>query len=269
MKKLIVIAFFSILALSSNAEVYRVGVVPQFEAQRISLIWQPILNLLNAETGHEFRLEQSDSIPEFEKAFLRGDFDIAYMNPWHAVMAYESQQYRPILRDQSRKLRGILVVKKDGPIRSLEQLNGKSIAFPAPNALGASLLMRAELTREHGVNFTPRYVGTHSSAYLNVALGSAAAGGGVMRTLDEQSLALRNRLRILYQTQPVNPHPLVVHPRVPEELVNSLLRVFLTGSAAEKLATLLEQVPIRDAVESSIDDYLRLQDLGLRDFYVN
>lgn len=269
MKKLIAIALFSVLALNSNAEVYRVGVVPQFEAQRISRIWQPILNRLNAETGHEFRLEQSESIPEFEKAFLRGDFDIAYMNPWHAVMAYEAQQYRPILRDQSRKLRGILVVKKNGPIKSLEQLNGKNIAFPAPNALGASLLMRAELTREHGITFTPRYVGTHSSAYLNVALGSAAAGGGVMRTLAEQSPALRDKLRVLYQTQPVNPHPLVVHPRVPEELVHSLLGVFLTGSAAEELAVLLAEVPIRDAAQSSIDDYLRLQDLGLSDFYVN
>jgi phosphonate transport system substrate-binding protein len=268
MKKLIAVAFLSVLALSSHAEIYRVGVVPQFEAQRISRIWQPILNLLSKETGHEFKLEQSESIPEFEKAFLRGDFDIAYMNPWHAVMAYDAHGYRPILRDQSRKLRGILVVKKEGAITSLEQLNGKSIAFPAPNALGASLLMRAELSREHGIDFIPRYVGTHSSTYLNVALGSAAAGGGVKRTLGEQSPALRDKLRVLYQTEPVNPHPLVVHPRVPEELVSRLLALFLSGTEAEKLATLLQDIPIRDAVESSIEDYLRLQDLGLSDFYV-
>ena len=68
--------------------------------------------------------------------------------------------------------------KKGGNIEHLQQLEGKDIAFPAPNALGASLIIRADLVQLHRVSFTPKYVQTHSSVYLNVALGRMAAGGG-------------------------------------------------------------------------------------------
>lgn len=267
MTKLGFVLGLMLVSISVSAKVYRIGVVPQFEAQRIQGIWRPILARLGEETGDEYRLEQAESIPAFEQAFLRGDYDFAYMNPWHAVMAYQGQQYRPILRGADRKLKGILVVKKGGPIQRLDQLKGQVIAFPAPNALGASLLMRAELSKRHGIDFTPRYVGTHSSAYLNVALDKTAAGGGVRRTLGEQTPALQDKLHVLYQTRGVNPHPIVVHPRVEGESVVAFIEAAIAVSATSQGSALFSEIPMTRLMQTNIDDYLMLKAWGLDEFY--
>ena len=266
--KIILFTCLLLQCLLASAAEYRVGIVPQFETQRLNRVWQPILDELGERTGDSFVLVGSKSIPEFEKAFQRGDYDIAYMNPWHAVMAYESQKYLPVVKDGDRKLKGILVVHKDSGITDVKQLDGAEIAFPAPNALGASLLMRADLKQIHGIDIVPKYVDTHSSVYLNVALESTKAGGGVKRTLKEQSAALQDMLTVLYETRAVNPHPIVVHPRVPDLVSQRLSSALLAMASEEDSRKLLAEIPMAHPVVSRIDEYLPLKEWGLHEFYV-
>lgn len=84
----------------------------------------------------------------------------------------------PLLIDGRSKLTGLLVVRSDSPIRSIQDLNDKKVAFPAPNAFAASLLIRAELAK-NGVHIEPVYLKTHASAYRSVAMGTFIAAGGV------------------------------------------------------------------------------------------
>ena len=42
---------------------------------------------LSTRTGHTFHLRGEPSIPAFEQAIARSDYDFVYMNPWHAVIA--------------------------------------------------------------------------------------------------------------------------------------------------------------------------------------
>lgn len=96
--------------------------------------------------------------------------------------------HRPVetARDNGHSLVGIIVVKKDSPVQSASELDGKTVAFPSPNALGATLLPRAEFDREFNIKVNELYVKSHSSVYLNVLLGKTAAGGGVQKTLSLQ-----------------------------------------------------------------------------------
>lgn len=167
--------------LVSAEQAYKIGVVPQYEVRRLRQIWQPILNHLETQTGEKLELKGSPTIPMFESEFMDGEFDFVYMNPYHLVMAQREAGYRPLVRDVGSELFGVLVVSKSGGIREVKDLEGKVIAFPAPNALGASLQMRQELTDNYGLHFSSRYVKTHDSVYLNVLLGEAAAGGGVQK----------------------------------------------------------------------------------------
>jgi phosphonate transport system substrate-binding protein len=108
--------------------------------------------------------------------------------------------YLPLVRD-NKPHRGIVVVRKGGPITKIADLDGKTVAFPSPNAIGATLMTRAELERLFGVKVVPLYVKSHSSVYLHVAKGLAAAGGGVMKTLQEQDAAVRDLLSVLHTTE--------------------------------------------------------------------
>jgi phosphonate transport system substrate-binding protein len=252
----------------SLAETYAVGVVPQFNARTLQSIWTPILQELERRTGHTFELRGSKSISAFEKQFMAGEFDFAYMNPYHFILARKTQGYLPLVRDTGKRLRGILVVRKDVAIDDVEQLQDKAIAFPSPNALGASLMLRAQLAREFNLRFEPRYVKSHDSVYLNVVTGRMAAGGGVGRTLARQPSEVREQLRVLYTTPAVASHPVTVHPRVPETVRSMVKNALIAMGESESERQLLAKIPIGTAGEALSEDYVPLQKMGLDAFYV-
>lgn len=248
--------------------VYKFGVVPQFEPRKLSAIWSPILVELERRTGFRLEMVGSARIPEFENEFENGRYDFAYMNPYHSLVAMRAQKYQPLVRDGGQQLFGILVVAKDGPIKKITDLNGKTVAFPSPNALGASLLIRADLDRLHKIRISPLWVQTHTSAYLNAALGKVAAAGGVMSTLAQQPEAVRNKLTIIYETRRMMPHPVMAHPRVPAADREKLRQAFLDLSATPEGAELLAKVPIKQVIAATEGEYRELAGWGLDDYYV-
>ena len=247
---------------------YNVGIVPQFEARKLADIWLPILDELERRTGYHFDMEGSARIPVFEKSFEAGEFDFAYMNPYHCLVAMETQGYVPLVKDGSRLLFGVLVVRKDSPCATVEDLDGRTSAFPAPNALGASLLMRAELVRKVGIAFEPVYAQTHTSSYLNVVLGDADAAGGVMSTFQKQEPEIRDQLRVIYETVRTPPHPIVAHPRVPVEVREKVKQALLDMAATPEGQAMLAKIPMVEAVPAVKEEFAALGELGLRDFYV-
>lgn len=255
------------IALAAKQPVYRFGVVPQFEIRRIHDTWHPILKAIEKQTGIRLELKGLQSITEFEKQLEKGEFDFAYMNPYHLIMANNAQGYRPILRDHSGQLQGILVVAKDSNITELRQLQNKTVAFPSPNALGASLLMRAELHDEFNLTIQPLYVKSHDSVYLNVALKQTPAGGGVEKTLEAQSAQVRSQLRVLYRTRKVSAHPIAVHPRVAEEITQKLIAAFQQLEKTQTGKALLHKIPIHDIGPATLSDYESLNAMRLDRFY--
>ncbi len=260
-----------VLAVSTPSaraqDAYSIGIVPQFEARKLTAIWTPILEEVSKRAGVTLTMQGSPKIPEFEKHFAKGDFDFAYMNPYHALVAHAEQGYEPIIRDGGRELFGVLVVRKDAPYKTVEDLRGKNIAFPAPNALGASLLMRAVLQREHALSYEANFVNTHSSAYFNVVLGEAAAAGGVMGTLRSLDPKVRDQLRVLFETPRLPPHPIMVHPRVPLEVRNRVAEAFLALAASPEGQKLMERIPMRAATPATMQDYDKIRKLDLDAFY--
>jgi len=268
-RKLFALLLFFLSSTVHAEKIYRFGVVPQFEPRHLATIWMPILDELASRTGLKFVLSGSPHIPEFEHDFQQGQFDFAYMNPYHFLMAFNTQGYWPLVRDGGRSLFGILVVPKTSPIRSIEALQNQTVLFPAPNALGASLLMRAELAELHHIKVKPHYVATHSSVYTNLLLGRAAAGGGVMGTLKRQKPQIQENLRIIYQTRRIAPHPVVVHPRVLSADREAVKKAFLAMGETSAGRALLAKIPIKKIIAATVKEYRPLQAWGLEKYVVD
>ena len=251
----------------AEQKTYTVGVVPQFESSRIKTIWQPILNRISEISGVPLKLKASHNPHVFETQFKVGIFDFAFMNPYHAIVANEKEGYLPLLRDIDHDLFGIIVVRKDSPFQSVEELNGKTIAFPSPNALGASLLPRAEFKSKFNIKVKERYVKTHSSVFLNVIFEQVDAGGAVLKTLAQQPENIRRQLRILYKTEGVPPHPFVVHPRVDKNIQEKITQAFIALGESESGRELLNMIPIKKIGKTSLIDYRSLKKMNLPVFY--
>ncbi len=252
-------------AVADTTTVYRVGIVPQFDSRTIHDIWTPILAQLQTRTGLRFVLVGSANIPVFEKKFEQQEFDFAYMNPYHAVMA--ASHYVPLVRDVATQLQGIIVVHNDSPIKKLSDLQGKNMDFPAPNALAASLLPRAKLS-EAGITVQARYVKTHTSVYLNVVLGQTDAGGGVKQTLEDQPIQVREKLRVIDRTIAVASHPLMASRRISQDVREKVRAALLGLSETADGRAMLSRIPMDKIGLATPANYEAIKQMGLDKFYV-
>lgn len=222
---------------------YTVAVVPQFQAADIHRTWSPLLARLGEELGVTLVLKLAPDIPRFEEDVVAGGPDFVYLNPYHQVRAHRAQNYRPLVRD-STLLTGIVVVRRDDPIRDVRALDGKTLAFPAPNAFGASLLIRAHLAEQTRIQITPNYAKTHTNAYRQTLLGKSAATGGLRATLEREPQEVRDALRILLETPGAAPHPLSAHPRVPAALQTSLQQAWLRLAKEAAMQPSFRDIPM-------------------------
>lgn len=238
------------------------GVVPQQAASTLLRSWSPVLRHLQEKTGYRFVFRTAPDIPTFEDRLAAGEYDFAYMNPYHFTVFNQGDQgYQAVARAANKRIRGILVVRKDSTIQSLSELNGADLAFPAPAAFAASVVPRASLESE-GVRFQPRYVSSHDSVYRAVAKGLFVAGGGVMRTLKATAPEVRDQLRVLWTTPGYTPHAIAAHARLAPETVAKVREALVDlGGDAEAVLGGLKIQGFEAAVNSDWDD---VRALGLQ-----
>lgn len=199
-----------------------VGVVPQQAATALAKAWIPLLAEISQRSGVRLSFKTAPDIPTFEERMKRGEYDLAYMNPYHYTVFSKEAGYRAFAREKNRKLIGIIVVRKDDPRTTIGELAGKTVAFPAPAAFAASILPRAEFSRLN-IPINEQFVNSHDSVYRGVAQGSFAAGGGIKRTLEAIEPAIASQLRILSTTPAYVPHAFAAHPRVAAENLDKIV----------------------------------------------
>jgi phosphonate transport system substrate-binding protein len=258
-----------IVSFSSPAAGYTLAVVPQATPAEAHRHWAPFAEQVQRATGQHLTVRVYRTFDEFETDLVNGFADFAYMNPYHFLMARKAQGYLPLVRDGSRSLSGLLLVRRDSPLKSIKDLNGKDIAFPDPNAFAASIYMRAQLQERGNIRFTPRYLTTHANVYRHVILGSVAAGAGVNVTFARELPETRAELRVLYETPGTAPHPLCAHPRVPASVRESVSRAVLEMGKNDNGRGLLKRVDLIQPVRASYErDYQPLEKLGLEKYVV-
>lgn len=258
---ILVALLLSFLALAAQAEAesaktYTVGIVPQQSATRLARLWVPVLKYLGEKSGLQLRFKTAPNIPTFEERLAAGEYDLAYMNPYHYTVFHRSPGYVAFAHAAGKQIKGIVVVRKDSDIQDLRALAGQKLAFPAPAAFAASVLPRAHFQSE-GIDIEPTYVASHDSVYRSVAKGLFPAGGGVMRTFRNVDPEIHDQLRILWTTKGYTPHAFAANPSVTVGVVDRLQRAMLAMDENDEGRALLKIISIKGfthAHDSEWDD---------------
>jgi len=228
------------------------GIVPQQSAKRLATLWTPILQQISKQTELNIVFSTAKDIPTFEQRLANGDYDIAYMNPYHYVVFNKSAGYTAIAKQKDKTIQGVIVAKNNSHIDSIQDLEGMRLAFPAPAAFAASILPRAELTK-NGIAFTPFYVSSHDSVYLNVSRGFFPAGGGIQRTLNNMQDKVKSELSIIWQTAEYTPHAFAAHPGVDQNTRDKIVAALISLSTNEHGQALLKSINF-NAIEAAVND---------------
>ena len=263
MVKQLYLAGLLLFIFSTNVfadKTYTFGVVPQQAASKLAKTWLPVFKYIKIKTGIEIKFSTAKNIPAFEKACEAGEYDFAYMNPYHYITFHKSAGYQAIAKAQGKRIKGIMVVKKDSKYKSLSDFNGEKLSFPSPKAFAASMLPRAALKNKK-VTFTPMYVRSHDSVYRTIAAGIFVSGGGVMRTFKATAPDIREKLKVLWVSKGFTPHAFAYLKRVPindmKKIQNALIEMGkdVVGKSLLKNLKIIGIVP---AVDSDWDDVRKL-----------
>jgi phosphonate transport system substrate-binding protein len=252
---------------SSPAPALTLAVVPQRPPLETYENWSPLAERLSRQLGVAITLKVYRDFPSFEEDLLKGRPALVFMNPYHQVLAYRAQKYLPLVRS-SRPLTGILVVRRDAPIRRLEELDGKTLVFPSHNAFGASLYLRALLSERYKLRYHAYFVGSHDDVYRHVILADADVGGGLHYTLLRQPPPVRAQLRVIYETPTTVSHSLAAHPRhIDPALRAALTSAILALWQEPEGMTLLERVQLGAPAPADYRrDYAPLERLRLEKY---
>lgn len=223
---------------------YTFSVVPQQSATKSAAQWAPLLKAVSESAGVELRFRTKKDIPEFEGSLAEGKPDLAYMNPYHYEVFHDSAGYEALARAKDKRIKGIVVARVDSDLESIEDLDGLEVAFPAPAAFAATLLPLAECASS-GVKVTKKFVSSHDSVYRNVASGTIAAGGGVVRTFNAMPTEVADQLKIIWTSEGFTPHAIAAHSRVPADVVAAIQEAFVKLHETPEGMALLEPIRIK------------------------
>jgi phosphonate transport system substrate-binding protein len=265
--KVIVTFFIIFFVVPAWAETltknYSFGVVPQQSSLRLAKLWGPVFAFISKETGVKLQFKTAKNIPEFEKRLAEGGYDFAYMNPYHFTVFNRDPGYRAVAVRKDQPIKGIIVVRKDNAIQSLTELDGQTLAFPAPAAFAASILTRAQLSRDN-VSFSAKYVSSHDSVYLGVAKGLFPAGGGVVRTFNNTSPEVKKQLKVLWTSAAFTPHAIAAHPRVNEDVYQLVQKALVAMKSDPKGKALLASLKLNKGLIVAVDsDWDDVRGLGI------
>ena len=260
MKKIIVVLLIATYAFSTDLIL---GIVPQQSPLKLSKKWLQVTSYLKQETGINVIFKTEKSIPSFETKLYSGAYDLAYMNPYHFVLANDKKNYTAFIRAK-KNIKGILLSKEKEIDFSIENLKGKTFLFPAPNAFAATLLPKYELKEKFNFDVDKDakvlYVNSHDSVYKGISREIGYLGGGIMRTYNNfKSKNDKSKTNIVYETSTYPSHPIAFHPRVNKEDIKKIQDAFL--NMPKELKSILS---IKEFIKTNTAEYDVIKRLGVK-----
>lgn len=236
---------------------YEFGVFPYLPVTKIHELYAPVAKDFQAKLGRAVRLGSKARYEAFEEELRRQTYDIAFIQPFVYVNAYDHYGYLPLARRKG-DLEALIVVREDSAVNVLADLRGKTVANPPVDAAVSHLTSMAlwEAGIDPNVGVKRHYGRNHLTCLQSVLIGVADACGTAeqpLRTLDKQTNT--SGLRVLHRTARI-PHPLfVVHKRVPAEYRDTLLRTIVAWPKTEEGKRILEAGQFAPFVAASDADY--------------
>ena len=212
-------------------------VVPYEAAEKLHDEYLPMARYLAKQVGcKDGRFISVVDYAGVLAALETGDVDVAYLSPFPYVLATGRMKHPPIPLAMpwvkgSLLYRGIIFVRKDSAIRTLEDLRGKTFAFGDVTSTTGYLLPRAMLERK-GIfqSLKWRNAGNANMVVKAVENGAADAGAAYENVFevvyrDEPSKA--DLMRVIATTAAIPNGVYVARADLPRETVEKLRAAFL------------------------------------------
>jgi phosphonate transport system substrate-binding protein len=188
------------------------GVLNHRSLQATAAYWNPILNYVSTRSGVPLELHIGRTANETTDRVVAGQLDFAYTN--HLFTPKRDRLgWRVLARQDSEGIRGQLVVLDSSPVKSLQQLAGKTVAFANPYGFTGYYVPMDALLRA-GVEVTPLFAGNQEAAMGQLLSGEVAAAGVNHQVMASFAQRRRLKYRVLAESEPYFDLAVMASPRV-------------------------------------------------------
>jgi len=250
----ILLIILSIISSNVTAELI-LGIHPYRNTNEIQKHFSPLAEYLSLKLEEKVTIKVGTSYDAHISAVHSGVVDIAFFGPALYVSLTKSSEKFPLLARLEVKgvasFFGDIVVRKDSPFQTLDDLAGRSFAFGDKNSTMAYkvpqfMLEQAGVTKSQLKSFI--HLRTHDDVALSVLMGNTDAGA-VKHAVFKQYAD--KGLRSLARSPEIAEHVFVARSGMPDVKVNIIRQAMLSLQDKEILNSIKHKttalVPVKDS----------------------
>jgi phosphonate transport system substrate-binding protein len=219
-------------------KVLRVAVAAMISPKETFIYYRELLDYIGRNSGHSVQLIQRKTYEEVNGLFPKGEIDLAFICTGPYATSREKFGFEALATPQVRGqpyYQSYLIVPKDSPYQSLEDLRGRVFAFTDPDSNTGSMVPRFWLASlgETPDSFFSKIIFTfsHDNSILAVAKGlvdAAAVDGHQWEYFDRLNPAYTSRTRVIRKSQPFGSPPLVASALLPDSVRSKIRELVLS-----------------------------------------
>lgn len=203
---------------------YAFGVLNHRGLQATAAYWNPILNYVSARSGVPLELHIGRTANETTDRVVAGQLDFAYTN--HLFTPQRDRLgWRVLARQDSKGIRGQVVVLDKSPIKTLQELDSKPVAFANPYGFTGYYVPMDALMRA-GVKVTPLFSGNQEAAMGQLLSGQVEAAGVNHQVMADFARGRNLKYRVLAESEPYFDLAIMASPRVSAADSDKVRRAF-------------------------------------------
>jgi phosphonate transport system substrate-binding protein len=206
------------------------------------------------------------SYSQVDKLFVDGKVDVGFLCNAHYARRREAVKFQPIAAPViagygKPKFRVYVIVRKDGGIKSLNDLRGKTVDFADPlstTSIYAGYMMRKRHETVKSFFGKAIYSGSHDMTIHLVAGGLVDAGfvdGQIWDYQQKVEAQYSSKTRVIYRSEEFTIPPVVVRGTIGGKLRRQLTRAFLDMHKEAKGREILRKLRITKFVAIKDEDY--------------
>ncbi|KAB2930239.1 MAG: phosphate/phosphite/phosphonate ABC transporter substrate-binding protein [Leptonema illini] len=225
---------------ADDSNALRFGAASMENPIELSESYYPLLKELSEKLGRPVRFVPLKNNDELMQAIVRGQVDLARLGPLVYLNLRDRTDLEVLVRPVKKDGTGsyaVIAVRNDTPMKTLQQLRGKSIALGDPKSTYSNIMPR-KMLRDAGVSMgdlsSVGMLGSMDNCAQNV-LNGAYVAGAMSDSIYEKFRTRAIGLRILARSEDLPGEPIVARSALGAATIDQVRRALLSVRDPEVL----------------------------------
>ena len=218
------LALSAAAATAQDAGGYRFSPVNQYGINLTAAYWNPIIAYVSDKSGVKLTLRIGRTSADTTSYVLAQEVEFIFSNHLFSPDR-DKLGWKVFGRRKTPPVTGQIVVPAESDITALAQLSGKVVAFAGPEATVAYKFPYAHLLNNK-IDVQVVFGGNQDAALAQLFAGKAQAAGGNSQLIEGYARRENKKVRVLWNSDPLNDLALMAVSKVPEKDVAAVGRAF-------------------------------------------